>query len=133
MLHLSGHDRLLDALFLEETNHPSQLADANPLDAFGALVHLGIRLFADRRNYQRHTRLAGAFDNHEGKLAVARNQPEFHLVTPRSELSMKRKRSETSAETLISSLMRSTACVVFSLAERRRGEAWCRASMAARE
>src|SRR6476619_1742843 len=98
MLHLSRHDGLLDAFFLEETNHSPALANTNPLDAFGALVHFRVSLFTDRSHDEWHTRLACAFHNHEGKLAVTRDQPEFHFVTPRLELSMKRKRSETSEE-----------------------------------
>ena len=75
------------------------------------VVGLALRgeVFTNRRHDQRHARLTSTFHNHERKFPVSSDQPELHLVTPRLELSMKRKRSETSAESLISSLMRSTA------------------------
>src|SRR5215212_4330291 len=109
VLHLPGHDRFVDAFFLEETNHAAKLSDTNPLHALGTAVHLRISLFADRRHDERHTGPARALDDHEGKLAIPRNQSEFHFVTPRSEASMKRSRSVTSGESVISCLIRSTA------------------------
>src|SRR6185369_14462430 len=123
VLHLPGHNRFLHSFVFEETNHATKLADAHPLHALGVLVHRRIGLLANGSDDERHTRLARAFHDHKRKLAVARNQSEFHLVTPRLEPSMKRSRSETSGEPVISCWMRSTACVVLSLAESSRWKA----------
>ena len=120
MLHLPRHDRLLDTFVFEVPNHAPKLSNPNPLDSLRHLFNRRIRLFANRRDYHARTRLPSSFHNHERKLPIPRNQSEFHLVTPRLDSSMKRSKSVTSGEPLISSRMRPTAWVVLSLEDRSR-------------
>ena len=57
VLDLSGHDRALDALALEEANHLPQLTDADPRDApvrrLRDALNDRVGLFANRRDRQR--------------------------------------------------------------------------------
>ena len=86
MLYLPGHDRLFHAFVFKEANHPTKLTNANPLHTFGQFFDFRISFFADRRNGHLDARLTCTLQDHEGKLAIAGNQSEFHLVTPRLEL-----------------------------------------------
>src|SRR5687768_3106906 len=123
MLHLSRHDRRLDTFVSEETNHPPHFTNPYALHSFSEFFNRWISLLTNRRDDHARTRLPSSFHTHERKLSVARNQSEFHLVTPRLDPSMKRSKSVTSGEPPISSRMRSTAWVVLSLADKSRWNA----------
>jgi hypothetical protein len=82
VLDLPGHDRALYALAFEETDHPPQLSDADPLDATARLrrhaLNCRIGLLADRRNRQRRPRPPRPFKHEKRKLAVACDESVTH-------------------------------------------------------
>src|SRR5580765_4105453 len=109
MLNLAGHDCLFNSLILEESNHATELANTDPRHTLSQLFNSRICFLMDGCYSHGSACLPRSLKDHKRKPAVTCNKPEFHLVTPRVEASMKVSRSVTSVESLISSLIRSMA------------------------
>ena len=76
MLYLAGHHGLLYAFLLEGFDEARELAEREPVDGDalvggGALVHLGVGLFADGSNHYVEVLRACRVEEEKGKAPVA--------------------------------------------------------------
>src|SRR5438552_15566867 len=70
MLHLAGHDSFLDPFSFEETDHLSQLANADPGEPIAHLLEFGIGLFINRGDGERDAGSPRALGDEKRKFAV---------------------------------------------------------------
>src|SRR5438034_7482954 len=94
MLHLAGHNDLVDLLFLEDFNQPAQFSDRDPVASGGELFDLGRCLipYSDRHYFI--AQFAGGFERKQRKSPAAGDHPvPAHFTNPRSEAAIKASNS----------------------------------------